>query len=102
MAKRFDGVYRQAVEQAGAHAKGEGMSPSQLQPRMRRAGLKYYAECELTMYTKKQRQLESSSDTGLGEHQSLVSCILKVLAAECCDICCTIVHCSYKDECHCI
>ena len=69
MAKRFDGAYGQAVQQAGTNAKGGELSPGQLQQRMRRAGLKYYAECELTMYTKKQRQLESDPDTGLGEQR---------------------------------
>ena len=65
MAKRFHAIYSQAMQQAGKDASKDAMSSNQLQPRMRKAGLKYYADCDFTMYDKKQRQLESS-DTGLG------------------------------------
>lgn len=66
MAKRLHAICGQAGQQAGENATMDGMSPGQLQLRLRRAGLKYYAECEVAMYTNKQRQLESS-ETGLGE-----------------------------------
>ena len=65
MAKRFHAICCQGAQQAGENAKKDGINPGQLQPQLRRAGLKYYADCELTIYTKKQRQLESS-DSGLG------------------------------------
>ena len=70
IAKRFHVICGQAAQQAGENAKKDGTNPSQLQPRLRRAGLKYYADCEISVYTKKQRQLESNSDTGLGKLQS--------------------------------
>ena len=73
MARRFHAICGQAQQQAGENAKRDGMSPGQLQPRLRRAGLMYYAECEFAMYTKKQRQLESS-DTGLSELQIYPHC----------------------------
>ncbi len=65
MAKRFHAIYSQAMQQAGKDASKDAVSSNQLQPCMRKAGLKYYTDCEFTMYNKKQRQLESS-DTGLG------------------------------------
>jgi len=68
MAKRFHAIYSQAMQQAGKDASKDAVSSNQLQPCMRKAGLKYYTDCEFTMCTmcnRKQRQLESS-DTGLG------------------------------------
>ncbi len=79
MAKRFHAICGQAAQQAGENAKRDGMNPGQLQPRLRRAGLKYYADCEFTMYTKKQRQLESS-DAGLGELASPSAILTYILA----------------------
>ena len=66
MARRFHAVFAQAAQQAGNQAKKGAVSASELQPRMRRARLRYYADCEVAVYSKKQRQLQSSSDAGIG------------------------------------
>ena len=66
MARRFHAVFAQAAQQAGNQAKKGAVSASELQPRMRRAGLRYYADCEVAAYSKKQRQLQNSSDVGIG------------------------------------
>lgn len=66
MARRFHAVIAQAAQQAGNQAKKGAEAASELQPRMRRAGLRYYADCEVAVYSKKQRQLQSSSGTGIG------------------------------------
>lgn len=73
MAKRFHAIISQAAHPPEASAKASGTAPGQLQTRMRRAGLRFYADCEFSMYTKRQRQLESNADTGLGELQLWLS-----------------------------
>ena len=78
MARRFHAAFAQASQQAGNHAMKGAMSASELQPRMRRAGLRYYADCELAMYSKKQRQLQNSSDAGIG---SVLPCCAHALLA---------------------
>ncbi len=55
LAKRFHATCGQAAQQAGEIAKKDGTNPSQLQPRLRRAGLKYYADCESSRCTPRSR-----------------------------------------------
>lgn len=67
MARRFHAIYAQVMQQKERDVEKSVRAPGFLQRRLRGAGLRYYDTCELTMYTKRQRQLKDRDVVGIGE-----------------------------------
>ena len=67
MARRFHAIYAQAMQQKEKDGEDSVRASGFLQRRLRGAGLRYYDNCELTMYTKRQRQLKDKDTVGIGE-----------------------------------
>ena len=67
MARRFHAIYAQAMQQNEKDNENCVQAPGFLQRRLRGTGLRYYDNCELTMYTKRQRQLKDTEVVGIGE-----------------------------------
>ena len=67
MARRFHAIYAQAMQQKEEDGEDSVRAPGFLQRRLRGVGLQYYNNCELTMYTKRHRQLKDKEVVGIGE-----------------------------------
>ena len=82
MARRFHAMYAQAMQQQERDSEKSVRAPGFLQRRLRGAGLRYYDNCELTMYTKRQRQLKDRDIVGIGEAQAHLGGIMHVASAQ--------------------
>ena len=67
IARRFHAIYAQALQQKEKDSESSVRAPGFLQRRLQGAGLRYYDNCELTIYTKRQRQLKDKEVVGIGE-----------------------------------
>ena len=86
VARRFHAIYAQAMQQKDKDGEKSVRASGFLQRRLRGAGLRYFDNCELTMYTKRQRQLKDKDIVGVGEIQQTLrrSCMLLQLKAISC------------------
>ena len=83
MARRFHAIYAQAMQQKDKDGENSVRASGSLQRRLRGAGLRYYDSCELTMYTKRQRQLKDKDVVGIGEIYADLEAITHVALAHC-------------------
>ena len=67
MARPFHERYAKAMQRKEKDGEDSVRASGFLQRRLRGAGLRYHDNCELTMYTKRQRQLKDKDTVGIGE-----------------------------------